>query len=71
MRKVTITIEVELPDWHEWAAVDSSGNVYTYRDKPTVCDGHFSPSRQGINECKFAAIANWKETLTRFEGDDK
>ena len=32
--KKTIEAIVEIPDWANWLAVDSGGEVYVYREKP-------------------------------------
>lgn len=70
MKTVKITIEVDVPDWVKWIAVDADGAVILYAEKPIVrgeydveWDTEDPLSRAEC--CPF--VDNWREILTKVD----
>ena len=66
MKKVKITIEVEVNDDAKWVAVDQNGAIVQSPFKPVVDSfGGVSWCTDGPIECvDDVIVVNWQETLT-------
>ena len=62
----TMKVEIEVPDWVNWMAVDENGNVYGYSCKPKIYieDGYWH-CMKGTSERLYNGKSpkNWKEEL--------
>jgi hypothetical protein len=70
--KIQLLIDIELPEWAKWLAVDPGGSVYIYDSKPIIfmdkawdCSDETKKFlRIGIIE-KFSKGWDWKNTLRK------
>lgn len=62
----TMNVDVVVPDWAKWFAVDKNGDVYVYEHKPKLSerDNIWSHVKGNLyNLYKGAPPKNWKDEL--------
>lgn len=76
METVEITIRVTVPKKHKYVAVDQSGVIYTYKNKPerfhTTSDGGFwdcPDEKHPDGAFSKRSVANWRNTLVNVVHD--
>jgi hypothetical protein len=57
-----------VPDWARWVAVDKTGRVFAYKDKPSMEVGYWKESKpRGIDELEIAhvgkACQDWQDLI--------
>jgi hypothetical protein len=67
MKKVKITIEVEVKDEAKFVAVESDGTVYSFGEfpHPSLHGSYFEVEDDVF--CESARVSNWRETITEVE----
>jgi hypothetical protein len=69
MKKVKITIEVEVKDEAKFVAVESDGTVYSFGEfpHPSLHGSYFEVEDDVF--CESARVSNWYETVTEVNSD--
>ena len=65
MKKITLTVEVEVNDDYKYIAQDAGGQWYAYTDKPTLSFDFWNEKTGRLIKLSNSNIpnSNWKETL--------
>lgn len=67
MSKLKVEIEVNIPIWTNWIAVDESGDVYAYENEPRKEYDSWDVNLKKHGELKFLykdkPPKNWKDEL--------
>jgi hypothetical protein len=70
MKKVKITIEVEVKDEAKFVAIESDGTVYSFGEfpHPSLHGSYFEVEDDVF--CESARVSNWRETITEVENTE-